>query len=173
MAGANARRWLVLNVSSRRAGDNEYFRVLNAELDNGGIAPFLDFLLRVDLSDFNPAADLPRTEALKQQQEFAAPLHAIWALDLVEQDMDGQWLPVGMGTSVFGTAVATAELYENYKLFAQANRKSPITYAAFSKWLASLGLNSAKIRNAKRGWLLPKTPQEFAKIVRKTAGIHS
>ena len=48
-AGADARRWMVLDISEARMGDHAYFHELSAERDNGGTAAFLDYLMKVDL----------------------------------------------------------------------------------------------------------------------------
>ena len=65
--GADARRWMVLDMSEMRMGDHDYFLELSDERDNGGTAAFLDYLMKVDLSGFNPRA-LPKTEGLQAQR---------------------------------------------------------------------------------------------------------
>jgi hypothetical protein len=74
-AGPDARRFFVLDVSEQMAGvrtdEKELFwGTINKYLSNGGVAQFLDYLLKIDLTGFNPAR-FPETEALKGQREFS------------------------------------------------------------------------------------------------------
>ena len=66
-AGADARRYAVLDVSPYRKGDYPYFSALAEEIAGDGSAAFLHFLLRIKLSAFNPRR-LPKTAALARQK---------------------------------------------------------------------------------------------------------
>jgi hypothetical protein len=66
-AGPDARRWMVCDVSEARKGDLAYFANLAAEIENGGVAAFLHWLLGVDLTGFNPRA-FPISKALAAQR---------------------------------------------------------------------------------------------------------
>ena len=65
--GEDARRWAVLDISETRMGDHAYFRELLDEMNSGGTAAFLDYLMKVDLSGFNPRV-LPKTGGLQAQR---------------------------------------------------------------------------------------------------------
>jgi hypothetical protein len=65
-AGLEERRFLVLNVSSTRAGDFEYFASIANQMDNGGLEAWLHHLLNLDLSGVN-LRQIPRTRALFDQ----------------------------------------------------------------------------------------------------------
>src|SRR5262249_30889666 len=65
-AGIDERRFLVLDVGEGHKQDIEYFKAIASELENGGYANLLDFLLRYDLSGFE-VRTVPGTAALSEQ----------------------------------------------------------------------------------------------------------
>jgi hypothetical protein len=169
-AGAGARRFFVLDVDPAKAGDADYFNALYAEADNGGIEALLHTLQRVNLVGFSPAV-LPITEALREQQEMSLPLHAVWALDLVERADEPATVSHLNYSLGFNRLVSAAALYGDYKGYVADRRGFPTTQVLFGKWLAELGL--ASTRTAKtRVWTMPSA-EEFAQLVRKHAGIHA
>jgi hypothetical protein len=66
-ADAGQRRWLVTDVSPKYKGNQAYFAQLLNEMHNGGPAAFLGYLLKVDITDFNPEK-FPGTDATHDQQ---------------------------------------------------------------------------------------------------------
>lgn len=91
-ASARARRWMVIPVNDERVGDHAYFSALHEDIENGGAAAFLHYLLNRDISGFNPR-DMPQTQALNQQK-----LHHMGVLD--------RWLMNALET---GTGLAGGE----------------------------------------------------------------
>lgn len=65
-AGFNERRFAVLDVSDKRAGDRSYFNELFKVMDNGGREAMLHDLLQMDISEVD-LRTIPRTEALLDQ----------------------------------------------------------------------------------------------------------
>ncbi|MDO9140797.1 MAG: DUF5906 domain-containing protein, partial [Methylobacter sp.] len=62
-AGIRERRYLVLEPSDEKAQDQAYFSKLWAWINDGGAAKLLHYLLKVDISEFNPYK-CPQTKAL-------------------------------------------------------------------------------------------------------------
>jgi len=68
-AGADARRYLVLDISDAQMQNHEYVAALDNEIMTGGAEALLYDLLQRDLSEFNPRK-VPHTEALAEQKAF-------------------------------------------------------------------------------------------------------
>jgi hypothetical protein len=66
-AGADARRYFVINVSDTHMQDYKYFAAIAKQMDDGGREALLYFLLNRDLSNFNVRL-VPQTEALAEQK---------------------------------------------------------------------------------------------------------
>ncbi len=93
-ATEDERRYFVLNVSDIKCGDIEYFEQLHRWIDAGGAAAFLDYLLKLDIADFN-IRKVPATAALDQQKLLSLePLEAWLYLRLAEGRVlktDSEW----------------------------------------------------------------------------------
>jgi Mesyanzhinovviridae DNA primase len=66
-AGAEARRYFVLNVADTHMQDGDYFGAIAREMGNGGREALLDLLLNRDLSEFD-VRKVPHTAALAEQK---------------------------------------------------------------------------------------------------------
>ena len=53
-AGTRERRFLVIEPSSKKVDDKKYFSELNALIDGDGASYFLEHLMQIDISSFNP-----------------------------------------------------------------------------------------------------------------------
>jgi hypothetical protein len=86
-AGADARRWMALDVSEARMRDHTYFAALASEIEAGGREAFLDYLMSINLNRWNPRA-VPRSDALHTQQvetlKRSDPVAAWWLEALSE-----------------------------------------------------------------------------------------
>ena len=111
-AGKDERRFAVLDVDPRCAQNHDYFREMDAELDNGGIEHLLADLLAFDLASVD-LRKVPRTDALLEQK--------IRTLDSVESWWFGRlrsatstrraagWEREVACTSLFSDYIATAD----------------------------------------------------------------
>jgi len=66
-ADVGDRRSCVIDVSERRKGDGAYFKALAAEMQTGGPAALMGWLLKRDIAGFDPEV-IPQTTALAEQQ---------------------------------------------------------------------------------------------------------
>ena len=66
-AGADARRYFVLDVAATRMQDGTYFGDINRQMKNGGAEALLHYLLSLDISDFD-VRNVPKTDALADQK---------------------------------------------------------------------------------------------------------
>ncbi len=67
-ASADERRYFVLTVSDRKKQNADYFDALYAEIEDvKSIQAFIDYLMHVDISDFDPR-NPPKTNALTEQK---------------------------------------------------------------------------------------------------------
>jgi hypothetical protein len=69
-AGADARRFFVLDVANTHMRDFDYFAAIAAEMDNGGREALLDLLMRRNLSKFKIRL-VPLTTALASQKAYS------------------------------------------------------------------------------------------------------
>lgn len=73
------RRFAVFDVNEKRRDDKAFFRALNRQLDDGGLAALLHDMLRRDLGDRHPRDKVPQTHALAAQKEMSmSPEEAWW-----------------------------------------------------------------------------------------------
>ena len=79
-AGMDERRFAVLEVDPRCAGDHDYFHEMQAELNDGGYAALLHDLLAFDLERIN-LRTIPKTTALLAQKERELDPIGAWWLD--------------------------------------------------------------------------------------------
>ena len=89
-ASDKERRFFMVDVSGEKIGDFSYFRAIQEELEHGGHAALLHYLLNeVDVSDFN-VRDVPRTEALRSQMsQSLTGIESVWHECLLRGELPG------------------------------------------------------------------------------------
>lgn len=95
-AGADERRYFVLEVGEGRAKDIPYFRALAECMDSGGREALLHYLLNHDLSGWEPRR-VPDTDALRQQKEQSMPEVDKFILGILEAGEVGAHRPPHAG----------------------------------------------------------------------------
>lgn len=88
-AGPHERRFVVIDVGSGQRQVSKYFIELDAEMEAGGREALLHLLLTRDISEFNPFT-IPRTSALRDQQEYSMSAEDDWWYDKLQS---GELIP--------------------------------------------------------------------------------
>lgn len=118
-------RFFVVNVSEKHRNDHKYFEALRNEMDNGGPAALLDFLMTYDISKFQVRA-VPDTEALAEQKlEGLKNVESWWFNVLQHGSIDGHAADTGVDGSAWGKGVVRVqknELRENYSRWMKTRR---------------------------------------------------
>lgn len=78
-AGADERRFFVLNCSDDNRGDQAYFGKIQYDLDSGGYSNLLHYFQNYDLNGFD-VRKVPQTAALFEQKEATLGAEEIWLL---------------------------------------------------------------------------------------------
>jgi hypothetical protein len=147
-AVVTARRYLMLDVSSHRVGDVEYFRKLNDEIEGDGLSAFLYDMLHRDISQFN-WRQAPDTTALQEQKKLSFPTGLKWWWDVLEREYVFK-SKLGL-EAYFGKwheSVATDLLYDSYLEFSRRHYdRFPLSREAFGKMMGKLG-KPTRLRNA-------------------------
>ncbi len=76
--GESARRFVVLDVTTERVKDFEYFAALKKQIDHGGAEAFLHAMLNADLGDWHPREGIPDTQGLRDQKSETAHPSVHW-----------------------------------------------------------------------------------------------
>lgn len=113
-AGADERRFLVLDVSPEHIQDIKYFSTLENQMKAGGYEALLYDLLRINLTGFeHELRKPPKTTALYSQQILTMQDDRKWWMEKLNQ---GQICPAHLN---WNSAVRQDQLYEDYLNFAK------------------------------------------------------
>jgi hypothetical protein len=82
-ASIGERRFGMFEVSDKYQQDKTYFGALYKEMASGGIAAMMHDLLALDLGDWHPRQDVPKTKALADQQRQSLPDKDQWWVELL------------------------------------------------------------------------------------------
>lgn len=138
--GLDDRRFVILDVNEARKGDSAYFQRLSDHIDNGGAEAFIDHLLKLDISAFNPRQlpDLGMNQATKRDAKIrSADTITQWWIQCLEageillngaiQSIDGTWDSVSGGSF---PAVNIAKGWEDGKV----KISKQTLYDAYIQW---------------------------------------
>jgi hypothetical protein len=167
-AGADERRYFILDVGDRKKQDKAYFRALHQAMNEGGREALLHYLLTMDLSDYE-VREIPQTDALRDQKEQSLRPQEEWWLDVlrsgvipgavetgnvkIDRSDDAPQEQIGFRRSI-GT-------YERPGLFDLMRLAAPALKAsdpALGRFLRKQGFQSGFIQSRAttiRGWIFP------------------
>lgn len=132
-AGKRERRFLVLEPSEAKAQDKEYFTVLWNWINKGGAEKLLNYLLSVDISNFNPHK-CPQTQSLVDEK-----LANLRGIDRYFYEEIAKQQPFGNAVNIF-----TVDLVNWYVSWSEINEEKASLAQARSltgKMMARLGIN--------------------------------
>jgi len=147
-AGLEERRFTVLDVGEKRMQDGEYFQKIRDDLDAGGRAALMHYLLHYDLSDVSLRQVLA-TDALRDQKVAGMTPEMAWWLDvLMSGDLPGDDAAEGR--------TPKDKLYEHYIAHAQRRgiprRASETVLGSFlNKYVPELRQHRPTITDPKTG----------------------
>lgn len=145
-AGHDERRFAVFDVGNHSRQNRDYFAAMFAQLEGGGYAALLGYLLNFDLDsvDLN---DIPKTAALADQKLASLSSEEAWWLNclrrgFVQYNADG-------GSPVWQEFVSVEDAYANYLAWSTARgRRFPLTEEMFGRSINKLvpGLQKGRKR---------------------------
>lgn len=114
-AGADERRFFILDVGEERKQDIPYFRQLTKTMREGGQENLLHYLMTLDLDDFEVRI-VPQTDALREQKMLSLNGEEQWWL---ERLMDGR---ITRGSPGWQMSVQKDRLQSDYLRYAEDQR---------------------------------------------------
>ena len=131
------RRYFVVEVSSEKARDFEYFRALAAEMEGAGPSALLFDLMSEDLSSFEPR-DVPSTGALFDQKEVSMESHVRFFYEMARTGRVS-----GLSSDLI---VSRAQLYASYcRVVKESGVGRPVSDGVFGKLAVKLVEGRGKV----------------------------
>jgi hypothetical protein len=147
-AATDERRYCMLDVPGTKRGDHAYFAAIAAQMEAGGDAAMLHYLLALDLTDFNVRA-VPETEALQQQKKMSLGTTDAWWRECLGRGYVWQ-SKLGL-EDVFAAwydKVTKELLMKSYTEFAKARgERRPLALEDLGKYFTKLGAKASRPRN--------------------------
>lgn len=167
-AGADERRYFILDVGDGKKQDKAYFRALNKAMNEGGRESLLHYLMTMDLSDYE-VREIPQTDALRDQKMLSLNNEEQWWLDVLQSGIiPGVFEPgkvkidgsdeAPQEQSGFRRSIGTFERPGLFDLMRLAAPSLKASDAALGRWLRKQGFESGFIQSRGttiRGWLFP------------------
>lgn len=146
-AGADERRFFVLEVGEDRKQDSTYFAKVRKQLDSGGRQALLHYLLNLDLTGFD-VRKVPQTQALREQKLLSMGPEEQWWYDKLH----------------FGRAVDRHDRWEREVPTRQLQRDyvEALTRMGVQRRVSATALGRFLARVCPPGY--PKTSQRLAEV---------
>ncbi len=109
-AGAEERRYFVLDVGEACAQKSEYFKAIADQLDNGGKEALLHVLSTYDISKFE-VRNVPKTEALQAQKLHSLSAEESWWKHMLDDGVIASGVNWGQTDDNF---ISTERIYRSY-----------------------------------------------------------
>ncbi|MCA3632229.1 MAG: bifunctional DNA primase/polymerase [Methylobacterium sp.] len=185
-AEADARRFAVFDVSDNRQGDHAFFKALNVQLKKGGLEAMLHDLLAIELGDWRPPHDIPRTKALASQKALTLDPASRWWMNVLERG----WLPFTYFVDIEKRREQVLdrfkwenepvqiepeqkeELLKDFEAFLRTNRHytGNASHTSIVEAGRKFGLEVARPGGKKRIWVLPPLDEARRKFEESLGG---
>lgn len=161
-ASGDERRYFLLDVSDKHRQEEQYFKKIIDQMENGGLEGLLYFLQSINLKNFN-VRKVPQTQALVEQKELSFTPTEEWWHNKIERghllDISLEWEDIVHGT----------EIYEDYIDYCDKwsirHRMSQISLGRFlGQVLPGMVRKQVEINN-KRIYVIMVPPYEECKSV--------
>jgi len=151
-AGTNSRRWLVLEVSDRYIGNNQYFDSVLREINNGGLEALLHFLLNRKIT--NKLNRAPSTEALEEQRAMSISTRydsvESWWQETIEIGIikaPAMFVEDENKNDDWPSAVLNSDLFNSYVEWCKdRGNTTPVAHNVFGKTMRKLGVDVKRKR---------------------------
>jgi putative DNA primase/helicase len=159
------RRYLPIDVSNHRKGDNEYFKNLANVINNDKNAEvFFHFLSQMDISDFD-IREIPHTQLKENMKWFNTENRPLYFLKEYIVDLNESDEPI--------TKFSSQDLFKEYCLWCENNKeRQTFSQRTFTQQLNKYGLTCSKFRidnTQQRGFVI--TIQDLKVCIEKTLRI--
>ena len=135
-AGADSRRWLVLDVAGDRANDVSYFNSIRDELDNGGKEALIFILNERKIT--NNLRHAPETEALREQRILNSQQDTVlnwWVrclmAEFIETPDEKEFEPGQDEVTHWPEMVNKVSLYDEYEAWCLKRNQRPVSMNVF------------------------------------------
>lgn len=159
--GMDDRRYLVLDVSSKRKEDSAYFKAILDQMENRGLEALMHDLLTEDLSDFD-VRSIPFSESNFEQKLYNAEPVAQWLYGMLCDGCNS----LGCLTDTWRTEVSHDELFALYAAWCRESHLSPGSRIHFGRKWPKL-LPGVKITNSRLTVACPDVSGNETTKVRK------
>jgi hypothetical protein len=159
-AGVGDRRYVVLEVDDKRAGNKAWFDRLYRDLNTGGTNEFLYLLQNLQLGDWHPRAILKTAEATEQQR-MSSDSVSQWAKACIDADAiigEARY----SGVYDLGARISVESLREAYTGYCKQYSLRPVGPDVFGKACADMfgprirmppsSMGASTSRKARRPW---------------------
>jgi hypothetical protein len=153
-AGAESRRWLVLDVANTHVGDESYFDKLHDQMEFGGDQALMHFLLNRKIT--NSLRTAMETDALREQRALSQDCSSAvdwWSRMILRGQFltpeESEFDPEKAG-STWAALVTKSAFYEEYEQWCLERKERVVKYIPFCTELKKLGVVGARQSRGKK-----------------------
>jgi len=137
-ATEDERRYFVQDVADNRIGDRSYFKAIETQMENGGLAAMIYDMLRWPIADFE-VTDVPGSDALTDQKRHSLDTLDRWWIDCLSRGFVWRAKFGAPSFAEWQSFVSTELLHASYRQWCDENRIArPQTRMLLGKRMAQM-----------------------------------